>query len=288
MYELYEEECKAKDLESVSLGKYRDIFTKNFNLSFHVPKKDQCLTCNVYHNAIQKGTITTGQQEKYDSHQTRKQRARIEKENDKTKARTEPNVHTACFDLQSVLYTPCSLVSVMYYMRKLCCYNLTFYSLGDNKGTCFIWSELDAKRGASEVGTCIRLHLMSLPEDKKHVIFYSDACGGQNRNKIVASCLLRCVRTMPNINIIDHKFLESGHTHMEVDSMHAAVEFAKKKTHIYVPSQWDTVLQMARKKNQYHVTPIKHYDVLDFKKYQSMTMKVPKKSESGKKWIGEK
>ena len=39
---------------------------------------------------------------------------------------------------------------------------------------------------------------------------------------------------------------------------------------------------MSRKKNTYHVTPIKHYYVLDFKKYQSMTMKVPKKSESGK------
>jgi hypothetical protein len=30
--------------------------------------------------------------------------------------------------------------------------------------------------------------------------------------------------------VIDHKFLESGHTQMECDSMHAAIEFAKKKT----------------------------------------------------------
>ena len=111
------------------------------------------------------------------------------------------------------------------------------------------------------------------------LFFYPNVCGGQNRNKIVASCLLRCVSTMPNINIIDHKFLESGHTHMEVDSMHAVGEFAKKKTHIYIPSQCDTVLQMAKKKNPYHVTHIKHYD---YKKYPSKTMKVPKKSESGK------
>jgi hypothetical protein len=31
------------------------------------------------------------------------------------------------------------------------------------------------------------------------------------------------------MEVIDHKFLESGHTQMECDSMHAAIEFAKKK-----------------------------------------------------------
>lgn len=285
MYDLYVEECKSNDRDPVKLETYRNVFNKNYNLSFHVPKKDQCNTCNVYHRALEEGTVTAEQKDDYEKHQQRKKRAREEKETDKIKAQSQSNVHVACFDLQSVLYTPCSLVSVMYYMRKLCCYNLTFYSLGDHKGTCFVWSEVDAKRGASEVATCLRLHLQSLPVNVDHVVLYSDACGGQNRNKIIASCLLHSVVTLPNIKVIDHKFLESGHTHMEVDSMHAAVEFAKKKTKFFVPSQWDTVLQMARRRNPYTVVPLKHTDIIDFKQYQSINMKPQKKTESGAKVI---
>ena len=66
---------------------------------------------------------------------------------------------------------------------------------------------------------------------------------------------------------------------MEVDSMHAAVEFAKKKTKIFVPSQWDTVLQMARRRHPYNVVPLKHTDIYGFKKYQSDRMKVQKKTD---------
>lgn len=230
MYDLYTEECKSNDTDPVTLEKYRDIFNKNYNLSFHVPKKDQCNTCNVYNRALEQGTVTAEQNAAYEKHQLRKQRAREEKEKDKTEAQSKSNIHVACFDLQSVLYTPCSLVSLMYYMRKLCCYNRTVYSLGDHQGTCFVWPEVDAKRGASEVATCLKLHLQSLPAEVDHVVLYSDACGGQNRNRIIATCLLHSVTTIPNIKTIDHKFLESGHTHMEVDSMHSAVEFAKKKT----------------------------------------------------------
>ena len=87
---------------------------------------------------------------------------------------------------------------------------------------------------------------MSLQRNIKHVILYSDACAGQNRNQFIATCLMHAVTTLPNIETIDHKFLESGHTQMECDSMHSAIEFARKKTEIYVPQQWSTVIRMAR------------------------------------------
>lgn len=56
---------------------------------------------------------------------------------------------------------------------------------------------------------------------------YSDTCGGQNRNQFVAAALLYSVKNLP-IDFIEQKFLESGHTYMEVDSMHACIERAKK------------------------------------------------------------
>jgi len=59
---------------------------------------------------------------------------------------------------------------------------------------------------------------------------------------------MHAVVNLSNIEIIDHKFLESGHTQMECDGMHPAIEFAKKKTEIYIPSQWASIIRMARRK----------------------------------------
>ena len=61
-----------------------------------------------------------------------------------------------------------------------------------------------------------------------------------------------------------------------------AIEYAKSKTKIFVPSQWDTILTMARRKNPYQVVPLKFYDFLD---YKGMKVKSGKglKAESGKR-----
>lgn len=283
MYDLYQEKCQEKSEDPVKLPIYRKVFNEEYNISFHVPKKDQCTTCTKYYTAQQDGTLTSEMKHLFEKHQERKSRARLEKENDKLAAKSSNNIYVATFDLQSVLYTPCSLVSLMYYMRKLCCYNLSFYSLGNNRGTCFLWSEVDGKRGSSEVATCLYLQLVSLPINIEHVILYSDACGGQNRNQIIATCLLNAVSSVAQLKMIDHKFLESGHTHMECDSMHSAVEFAKKRTAIFVPSQWDTVMLMARRKDPYTVIPLKHQDIIDFKDIQAKKVKSITVSDSGKK-----
>ena len=55
---------------------------------------------------------------------------------------------------------------------------------------------------------------------------------------------------------------------MECDSMHAAIEHAKRKTNIYIPSQWDTIIHMARRNNPYMVIPLKYWDFIDFKAIQ--------------------
>ena len=158
------------------------------------------------------------------------------KKRHKKKAKSSTKMFVATFDLQSVLHTPCLLVSLMYYMRKLFCYNQSVYNLSNQSGTCYLWSEVEAGRGSYEVATCLRLQLQSLPLNIEHVVLYSDACGGQNRNQIIATSLISAVSTMDSIAVIDHKlkFLESGHTHMECDSMHSAIEFAEKKRHQFI------------------------------------------------------
>lgn len=54
----------------------------------------------------------------YKEHIDNKDQARKEKEEDKKKAKEVDSLKVYTFDLQSVLATPCSSVSVMYYARK--------------------------------------------------------------------------------------------------------------------------------------------------------------------------
>lgn len=58
---------------------------------------------------------------------------------------------------------------------------------------------------------------------------------------------------------------------MECDSIHSTIERAKKSTSIYVPSNWNTVISMARRNNPYLVIPMKYDDVIHFKTFASIS-----------------
>jgi hypothetical protein len=98
---------------------------------------------------------------------------------------------------------------------------------------------------------------------------------------------MHAVVNLSNIEIIDHKYLESGHTQMECDSMHPAFEFAKKKTEIYIPSQWASIIRMARRNNPYYVVPLQYEDIYDFKEVTKSTVKYSKVDSEGikVKWM---
>lgn len=287
MYELYKAKCQEDNKASVSEKVYRNVFCNDFNLSFHKPKKDMCQVCNTFNEKNKTGHVSDIDQLNYNEHIRRKEESRIEKENDKKKAKSDTSTYVATFDLQAVLQTPCSNVSQTYYKRKLNSFNLTVYSLADSKGTCYVWNETHGQRGSSEIGTCIMTHLNSLPANVQHVILYSDCCSGQNRNQYLAAGLLNIISRNPNIQVIEQKFLESGHTQMECDSMHAAIEHAKKQTSLYIPEQWDTIFQMARRNNPYSVVPLRYDNFYDLKKYAKDNFKNFKTTSEGTKvnWL---
>ena len=105
--------------------------------------------------------------------------------------KSSSNMFVVTFDLQSVLYTPCTVVSLTYYMRKLCCYNLSVYNLSNQSGTCYEWSEVEARRGSCEVSACLHIQPQSLLLNIKHVVLYSDACGGKTETKLLQPFLIQ-------------------------------------------------------------------------------------------------
>ena len=72
-----------------------------------------------------------------------------------------------------------------YYDRKLCCYNVTIYEQGQpHNAHCYLWSEVDGRRGSNEIGSCLLQYLQSLPQSVQEISMFSDTCGGQNATKI--------------------------------------------------------------------------------------------------------
>jgi len=61
----------------------------------------------------------------------------------------------------------------------------------------------------------------------------------------------------------------------------------KKRTKIYVPSQWDTVIAMVRKTNPYLVVPVKYTDFYNLKEFCVCYCKNMKKGTNGEKvnWL---
>ncbi|MES9881873.1 MAG: hypothetical protein ABW185_13425 [Sedimenticola sp.] len=253
MFTLYGEKCKACGVTPVAEKKYRDVFCTQYNLSFFHPKKDKCSICTIYETKKAAGTVTDDIQKEYDSHQRRKKESREEKDKDKQSTQMDASFHAATFDLQAVLSCPCTDVGELYYKRKLSCYNLSFYSLGTKSGTCYMWNETQAQRGSCEIATCLLTYINSISSAStsriKEITFYSDTCSGQNRNQFVTAALLHALRDSNSIEKINQKYFEKGHSQMESDSIHSTIEHAKGKTEIYQPSQWNTVVSMARRKN---------------------------------------
>jgi hypothetical protein len=49
-----------------------------------------------------------------------------------------------------------------------------------------------------------------------------------------------------HFKIIGHKFLEKGHTHMEVDSMRSVIEYAQEHVQVFIMRDWMNIFKMAR------------------------------------------
>lgn len=261
---------KYPEEKPVSRKIYRNIFNTSLNIGFHKPKKDLCSYCTRFKNgsATEKQKLQSAQ----DFHLGQKKLSRENKTNDKLLSTIDETVKVFTIDLQAVLNSPCSNVSTLYYSRKFATYNFTIYDLASGAGHCIIWNENDAARGSDEIGTILFKFLKNLPTTIKKVILYSDCCGGQNRNKFLANILLHAVKTL-DLEEIHFKYLESGHTEMEVDSMHSAIEKMKSNIDIYCPTEWPTIIRMARRNNPYDVKCYTYSDFLNLKKFREQTIK---------------
>ncbi|XP_074629046.1 uncharacterized protein LOC141886699 [Acropora palmata] len=150
---------------------YRHIFNSEFNLGFGLPRSDTCAKCDALHLALQSsgGDDKTRIQRKLKEHQEGADLGYQSKRDDKNaaiqswsgKTRTSgsssvPNkskdaVDMITFDFQQNLPTPNLHHNDMFYARQMWTYNFGIHDCVTNQGHMFMWDEIIAKRGSSEV-----------------------------------------------------------------------------------------------------------------------------------------
>lgn len=198
-----------------------------------------------------------------DLHLKRKVMARQER--DKEMSRLDAQYLAFNFDLEAVLSTPKSNAGIIFYKRKLAVYNLTVYNLADSAVSCYIWDESHGRRGANEISTCI-FKFINSHSSVKECSMMSDSCGGQNRNTTFAMMCILLLQSHPTLETLNHKFFETGHSHMECDSVHAKIEKSARNVSVYTTNEWETIIKTARKKPMPFQTEILFYDdFYDFK-----------------------
>ena len=168
--------------------------------------------------------------------------------------------------------------------------NLTICALASHDAYAYVWDETQGKKGCCEIATVILQHLSSLPSYVTHMIMYSDCCSGQNRNQFLTAALWKFVQSQKTIKHVENKYLESGHTHMEADSVHGSIERAKTGVNVYVPHEWQNVIHMARRNNPCVVIPLQFSQFLDIKSFVKNSEVNLQRTRSGERvqWLNVK
>lgn len=255
IYKEYQLVCDFQNRKALSIKIFRRVFNNDFQLSFKRRKTDTCRICdelkiNISSAKFDDKTKLEGDREKhYDDV------ARMKKcfNYDVTFSKDQEH-KTACltFYLQKTLETPSLSTNVCYYKRQLWTYNLCIYDEAKKQAFMYVWSEPTASRGAVEIGSCLKYHFNNFIDDgTKHIILYSDSCGGQNRNIKLTLLLKKYLCDSfeeKHLLSIQQKFFIPGHSFNNCDRSFAIIETQKKYTeNIFVPDDWVRVISNAKK-----------------------------------------
>lgn len=147
------------------------------------------------------------------------------------------------------------------YKTKLIVHNFTVFDIKRQQGYCYLWNESEGGLTSNEFTSIIihflEKHLKLYPLEKnREVIIYSDGCGYQNRNATLSNALFNFA--LDNDIVIVQKYLQKGHTQMEVDSVHSVIERKIRNKKINVPADYVYLCKTACQKTPYKVEYLLH------------------------------
>ena len=228
MWKMYNLEVSNESKVSISF--FRNIFVRNFNLSFGSPRTDVCSTC-----------LRLTESMKTENDQTKRQQLRTEKRIHKLRSgafytllreRREGMV-TLSFDCQKNQVLPKVPDSAAYYSRQLYMYNFTIVTKFTKEDThvatndLYCWTEDQGAKGSNEIASAVYHRLTSL--DLTHIDkirLVSDGCGGQNKNSTVIGMVAHWLATKApsSVRYVEMIFPVTGHSYIPPDRVFGRLE----------------------------------------------------------------
>ena len=168
MYRLYKDSCD----DPVSLFMFRQVFTRNFNISFHPQLSDTCKKCDAFNIRLQvsSGSELQDVKQHKEIHLRKAEGARHGIKSDAELGTSENDVTVIAFDLMKTLPTPVLSVGNSYYKRQLWKYCLGIHNLNNNDAFMYIWNESMASRGPQNIGSCVLHCVQSFVSIKKLIM----------------------------------------------------------------------------------------------------------------------
>ena len=194
----------------VFFSQNRNVFCREYNLGFGQPRSDTCGTCDRLKFSIETETDDEKKlhlKQELEFHQRKAEKGYASLREDKEKAQKSwvhkkrlPIITNSLssvdatdmytFDFEQNLPLPTLTHSDVFYARQLWVFNFGMHDCVDNTGIMHMWDESVAKRGACEVASCLKSCLEERRTGGRRLIFYSDGCSGQNKNRILLAFFL--------------------------------------------------------------------------------------------------
>ena len=224
----------------MKLHLYREEFL-GMNLGFGLPRSDTCIKCDNLDISIQDATMT--------GDQPRLSQLLLEKEQHHRKAEKAyelmSNFSKEASTFQQNLPIPGIPSGDMFYSRMLWVYNFGVHDGLTGDGIMHLWDETIAKRGSSEVCSCLESTIISGHTEAKRLVVFSDSCCGQNKNKAILGLWARLSSGQP-YSQIDHMYLIRGHTYLPNDRDFGLIETLKRKHQPVLPNDYNNIISNAR------------------------------------------
>ena len=160
------------------------------------------------------------------------------------------NAIVVMVDLQKCLPTPFLTNSQSFYLGKLWTLN---YTISDPVSKNRMYGGSDGACGGNEMASCYLKWAMTEivgNDNVESLIVWLDTFRSKQKSFYVL-LYFWLLSISQNLEVIDHKFLLRGHTHMDIDTIHSIIERKRKRLNtqeIFTWNYWGTFVSESGKK----------------------------------------
>jgi hypothetical protein len=232
MWELYKIQETEQGRRVLLYNTYLKEFNK-YDLKFRPYRVDTCHTCDNLRQQL--GADPSREDLKAEKKRHLRDADMAYQMQKQDRLNSDDRTQAVWGDMQSVNQIPKLPTGRAFYKRKYKVYNEDFYLASSGQHSMFLWGQLDGKKGAIDVISCLHAFIETIPDGCKHLICWFDGTSSQLKNVTTLLYLLhRTDITSPlyKFERISLKYAPPGHTYMMPDRAFGNIAKQLKKREV--------------------------------------------------------